>query len=557
MSLFDSASLVVTPNGYKEDKLYSIKPTDGSGDLVVTRATTATRVNSAGLVELVPYNLYTYSEQFNNAVWDKVSVTVTPDTTVSPNGSTTADTLVISSSGYLYRQVDYTSVVGDSITMSVYTKNSDANFLRFANSTIAGTDSNQIINVGDGWYRHIVTRTFTTSTTGIIQFLLGFSFTGTYYIWGAQLVQGTSAKEYFPTTDRLDIPRLDYTNSSCPSILVEPQRTNLVTYSEQFDNAAWAKTRATITANATTSPDGNNTADLLSDTTFTNNINYTENFISVSANITTISVFVKKGTAPYVSFGFYDNDFHGFVVNTTTWASSHTFGSATNFTATNYGNGWYRLSMTKQSATNFIYPSIAVQQNSNGSAYNGTGALNAYFWGYQIEVGSYATSYIPTIASSVTRNADVISKTGISSLIGQTEGTILLDIYRNSQSESFGAMLANSLGTNSYMNSIYLFQVPNNLLTCDCFVSNSQQFSLQLAGGLSNGRHKIALAYKQNDAVLYVDGVLIDSDTSCNIPSMSAIDISQEFTASNYKNNVTALWKTRLSNTELATLTTI
>ena len=64
MSLFDSASLVVTPNGYKEDKLYSIKPTDGSGDLVVTRATTATRVNSDGLIEQVPYNLFTYSEDF-------------------------------------------------------------------------------------------------------------------------------------------------------------------------------------------------------------------------------------------------------------------------------------------------------------------------------------------------------------------------------------------------------------------------------------------------------------------------------------------------------------
>ena len=69
MSLFDSASLVVTPNGYKEDKLYAIKPTDGSGDLVVTRATTATRVNSDGLIEQVPYNLLQRSEQFENAAW--------------------------------------------------------------------------------------------------------------------------------------------------------------------------------------------------------------------------------------------------------------------------------------------------------------------------------------------------------------------------------------------------------------------------------------------------------------------------------------------------------
>ena len=66
MSLLDTASLIVTPNGYKEGKLYSVIPSDGSGDLSVTRATTATRVNSQGLVELVPYNLINYSEQFDN-----------------------------------------------------------------------------------------------------------------------------------------------------------------------------------------------------------------------------------------------------------------------------------------------------------------------------------------------------------------------------------------------------------------------------------------------------------------------------------------------------------
>ena len=69
MSLLDTASLIVTPNGYKEGKLYSVIPSDGSGDLSVTRATTATRVNSQGLVELVPYNLLQYSEDFSNAYW--------------------------------------------------------------------------------------------------------------------------------------------------------------------------------------------------------------------------------------------------------------------------------------------------------------------------------------------------------------------------------------------------------------------------------------------------------------------------------------------------------
>jgi hypothetical protein len=562
MSLFDSASLVVTPNGYKEDKLYSIKPTDGSGDLVVTRATTATRVNSAGLVELVPYNLLQYSEQLNDSVWTKLNVTISANSVTAPNGTLTADTLTNSSTGYgLWQTLDV--IAGATYTFSFYVKK--------------GTNTSYILSVIDAsaftsitsldysaqtssteWVR--IEKTFTipsgTSTIRVYPMRDGSS-TGTAFLWGMQLVTGTSAKEYFPTTDRLNVPRIDYTNGSCPSILVEPQRTNLLTYSEQFDNAAWLKLGISITANNTTSPDGTATADLVTTTNATSHeLAQAKPLIGTH----TCSFYVKKNNSQTFYIALFPNGFASyFNLNNGTVSSVVGIGVSANIT--NAGNGWYRCSIT------FTNVGSEVQLGFLDTVYTG-GAGNpwtistsvgtsGWVWGAQLEAGSYATSYIPTVASSVTRNADVISKTGISSLIGQTEGTIFVDFYRNSQAESIGIMLANALGTNSYMNSIYLFQVANNLLTCDCFVSNSQQFSLQLAGGLSNGRHKIALAYKQNDAVLYVDGVQIDTDTSCNIPPMTSIDISQEFAASNYKNNTTALWKTRLTNAELATLTTI
>ena len=205
-----------------------------------------------------------------------------------------------------------------------------------------------------------------------------------------------------------NVPRLDYLGSTCPKLLLEPQRTNSLIYSEQFDNAAWAATRATITANATTAPDGNTSADLYTDGTFTGSTSFVEEVVVVGGSGTTYSVFVKKGTAEFVQFGFYDTDFHGFTVNTTTWASTNTFGSATGFSATNYGNGWYRLTMYKAASTNAIFVSIAVQANSTGTNYNGTGALTAYFWGAQVEAGNsnYATSYIPTEGTAVTRLAD-------------------------------------------------------------------------------------------------------------------------------------------------------
>ena len=125
MALFDDASLVTTPNGYKAGTLYSIKPTSGAGDMTVVRATTATRVNSAGLIESVANNvprldysngtcpcllvepqrtnLLTYSEQFNNGVWGLfssgtgVNPIITANTTTAPNGTLTADTIVFNS----------------------------------------------------------------------------------------------------------------------------------------------------------------------------------------------------------------------------------------------------------------------------------------------------------------------------------------------------------------------------------------------------------------------------------------------------------------------------
>ena len=93
MSLLTQASLVITPNGYKEGTLYSVIPSDGSGDMSVVRATTATRVNSAGLVELVPYNLVQYSQEFENAWWSKYQATITANATTAPDGTSSAESI--------------------------------------------------------------------------------------------------------------------------------------------------------------------------------------------------------------------------------------------------------------------------------------------------------------------------------------------------------------------------------------------------------------------------------------------------------------------------------
>jgi hypothetical protein len=97
MTLLSEASFLVTPNGYKEDKLYAAIPTNGNGDMTFTRATTATRVNEAGLVELVPYNLLLRSQEFYNASWLKFQVSVTANALTAPDGTLTADIVTVTS----------------------------------------------------------------------------------------------------------------------------------------------------------------------------------------------------------------------------------------------------------------------------------------------------------------------------------------------------------------------------------------------------------------------------------------------------------------------------
>jgi hypothetical protein len=200
MSLFESASLVVTPNGTKASKLYAIKPTDGSGDLSVVRATTATRVNSSGLIESVATNvprldysngscpsilvepqrtnLLERSEEFDNASWSKLNTSVTSNSVVSPNGTITADKIIPSAtssfkeiyndstltSGVVYTQTYYVKADGyryiQILSPSVNIGTMYANFdLQTATKTDGTSGYGSIQSVGNGWCK--ITATFT------------------------------------------------------------------------------------------------------------------------------------------------------------------------------------------------------------------------------------------------------------------------------------------------------------------------------------------------------------------------------------------------------------
>jgi hypothetical protein len=566
MSLFDSASLVVTPNGYKEDKLYSIKPTDGSGDLVVTRATTATRVNSAGLIEQVPYNLLTYSEQFDNAAWSKISVgsasvpVVTANSTTAPNGTLTADKIVFNApaSGDI-------SIIKQNISLTG-TANGSIYIKAFLNSDIGkiigfrfNADTYALITLTDSWQRFSVSQVALESFDIQLRPSVGTSSGSvSVYVWGAQLVSGTSAKEYFPTTDRLNVPRIDYTNGSCPSILVEPQRTNLITYSEQFDNVIWLKQNATITANSIISPDGTTNADSLIAA------NGTANFKGIYALQTTaapksFSFFAKKGNKDWAILLGYNGDNNCWfnVSNGTIGTVGSNF---INAKIENYGNGWYRCSATLNSSVAILNNlGIYVSDADNSTSCTGNGTTpSLYIWGAQVESGSYPTSYIPTVASSVTRNADVISKTGISSLIGQTEGTMFLDVkaqLNTADEQDF------SISDGTTNNRVIIRITSTGVIRGIGVFAGNVEFNIGGTSYTSGNRYKIALAYKNNDVVLYINGTSAGTTSTTTISGTLSRLGFDVFTngAQTIVSPVNAgvLFKTRLDNATLAQLTTI
>jgi hypothetical protein len=223
----------------------------------------------------------------------------------------------------------------------------------------------------------------------------------------------------------------------------------------------------------------------------------------------------------------------------------------------NYGNGWYRLSMTlTATATNHIFDISYVTSIGTREPVTILGTEKFYIWGAQIEAGAAASSYIPTTTASVTRNADSCTRTTSTALIGQTEGTVFFEIDYKLLGEDGYRLVLHDTGT-SYSNILY-FRITNSTSTLSYSLSNGAVTQASGSRTLTVGRHKIALAYKANDIAFYVDGVLVSSDTTNTIPPLNEITFGNGiYGATTNIINYFALWKTRLSNAEILTLTTL
>jgi hypothetical protein len=314
------------------------------------------------------------------------------------------------------------------------------------------------------------------------------------------------------------VPRLDYTDSTCPKLLLEPQRTNLCPQSEQIENASfWTLTNSgTITSNNQISPDGYQNADTLN--AGASNSQVQGAITGTSGAVYTVSIYIKRITGT-------GNVFLRAVENANTLIS--------------VTNEWQRFTATVTSTSTTIR--IGVQLATSGDA--------VAIWGGQIEQASYATSYIPTLSTSVTRVADAASKTGISSLIGQTEGTIFVDfVKQNNASDTVPFDITGSDGKLIWIRRIGA-QLYGNGTTLLADISSGS--------GTQGTRYKIAFVYGQNDFRVYANGSLIGTDTSGTFTgSFSNIALNSVINQANGFNQI-LLFKTKLTNAQMAELTTI
>ena len=301
-------------------------------------------------------------------------------------------------------------------------------------------------------------------------------------------------------TESANIPRIDYTDG-CGSWLLEPQSTNLVTYSEDFSQSVWAKGRVSITPNSVKSPDGSINASTLFVTSATGGEEYLR-VQSNNANEATCSFYVKKGNWRYITIRSVNASVFDFDTETFTFTGTNEIVSFEKLQ-----NGWYRL---KASSPTRIYCSIgfaiSASTPSAGSSVNGT---NMYIWGAQLENQSFASSYIPTSGTTVTR----VGETCVNATpeINSEEGVLYAEISALAD-DGTARNLGISDGTTN-----------NRILILYSTNSNQLRFYLAGSGGSITINHtltdatefiKVAVKYKAQDFSFYVNGVEVNTNAS-------------------------------------------
>jgi hypothetical protein len=492
MSLLQKASIITTPTAYAEDYLYSIKPAIPFGEELVING-----------------NFYSNSDWNLDSGWSisggKLIATNTALEATQTNVFTTNKTYEITFT------ID--SISSGSVKIKAGTTSGTIR-------TTAGTYT-QALTVSSG-----TSLVFDMHSSGscVIDNVSAKEVTDADFDFDRNSTGTRVNEDYLIETVATNTPRIDYTNGE-PSILLEPSRTNLITYSQDFSQ--WSTISASATDDYATSPEGITNASRFL-TTSTGAYLYLSSISVSNSTEYTISVYAKSNGNNLDDFRIYTS-----------------LGDSSTLTATSQ---WQRFTYTFTTSTTSI--NVGFRPSSTQNA-------DIQVFGYQLEQGSYATSLIHTSGSTVTRSADVANNAGNSDLINSTEGVLYAEIKALADDSTYRQI---TLSDGTITNRIGIF-----------YQNTSNQIGVESSGtgtnlGIYNQNltitnvNKIALKYKANDCALWINGTQVATDTSFTAFSsgtLSQINFDKGDGSSDFYGNVKSVmvFKEALTDLELEKLT--
>ena len=324
-----------------------------------------------------------------------------------------------------------------------------------------------------------------------------------------------------------DVPRIDYKDSSDGALLLENSSTNLIPYSEDFSNAAWDLFRISVTTENYASPNGSSTVkNIIADTS--NNTHGIFDFVSASSGIYTSSAFFKANGYNFACVRIsVDGDTKRFsaVIDLTngnvTITDATGSPTSTSFSVNDYGNGWYRLSVSCSHSSGSVYLTISPSSTSNPTfssslpSFLGDGTSGVLVFGAQLEQGSYATSYIPTSGSTVQRAADTANGAGNSEVFNDSQGVLFANIAALADDATYKTI---TLNNNSATDRIQI-SINSNYIYMSVRDNNVTQAFDGVSVTEATNFSKVAASYKVNDCNLWINGFKVFTDTSASMPS--------------------------------------
>ena len=351
-------------------------------------------------------------------------------------------------------------------------------------------------------------------------------------------------------TVNANVPRLNYTNGVA-SILLEPQRTNLLTYSEDFSNSVWIKDNSTITTNLINSPNNTLTADkLIENTTTSSHRTFFPYTGTIGSN--SLSVYAKAGERVWIRLSIFDS---GTTKICNFNISNGTIGTNTGLISYSISlvNGWYKCSITGNIANTSCQAQINIASDDNVTSYTGDGTSGVYIWGAQLETGAYSTSYIPTTSSTVTRNQDIISRDNIyTKLITSAGGTWFIELNNNfsltRDAASNGIYLADNISVNNGFR--IRVTVPGRFVIEKVISATNTQLYATLTDTV-----KIAFKWNGTSMDIYVNGTKVVSSTAFTFTAMELLSFNATDVPKYIKSMM--LFPTPLTDAECISLTTL